>query len=147
MKEQLKKKQAIEKQTVAYSEFDLDDALAIEPALVAEIKSKGMVHRWINGAKFKANFGFDSRRWVPYKRESQGNSAFGFTDSEGFTRRGDLILAVRSEGINAAHKAKIAHKNSNLAANQNKRAADEIRQQMVDANIKSAKISEGYDEN
>lgn len=147
MKTPIKNKQTAEKQAIAFSEFDLDDALAIEPTLLAEIKAKGLVHRWINSAKFKNNFGFDARRWAPYKRESKGSESFGFTDSEGYTRRGDLILAVRSTEINAAHKAKIQRKNSNLAATQSKEAASELRQRMKDAGIKGAKIFEGYEEN
>ncbi len=147
MKTPLKTKQTIEKQSVAFSEFDLEDSLAVEPQLLAEIKAKGQVHRWINGAKFKSNFGFDARRWVPYKRESKGTDAFGFTDSEGYTRRGDLILATRSVEVNSAHRAKLDRKNKNLSAAQNKQAADELRQSMKDAGIKGAKIIEGYEEN
>lgn len=145
-KTNIKNKQVNEKAPIAAAEFDVDDQLMIDPVIKAEIEAKGLVCRWINAHKLKENYGFDARRWVPYKPESKGDSAFGFQDSEGYVRRGDLVLGVRSKEINAAHKAKIDRKNKTLSAVQNKQAADELRMRMKDAGIK-AKIYDGYDEN
>ena len=147
MKQSIKNKQAVEKASIAVSEFDMDDALIIDPKIRAEIEAKGLVCRWINGHKFKDNYGFDARRWVPYKTETGMGEAFGGKDSEGYIRRGDLILAVRTKEMNAAHKAKIDRKNKTLAAAQNKQAADELRQRMKDAGVKGVKILEGYEAN
>jgi hypothetical protein len=145
MKTKIQSKQVKEKAPI--DEFNLDDNLAVDAEVLAEIKGKGLVHRWINASKYKQNFGFDARRWQPYKRENQGNSAFGFVDSEGYTRRGDLILAVRSVELNAAHKAKIERKNMQLSAGQNKAAADQLRQHLKDSGVTSSKVYEGYEEN
>lgn len=146
MKTPIKNKQVAEKAPVA-GEFDLDDMLAIDPVIKAEIAAKGMVFRWLNSHKLKENYGFDSRRWVPYKTETSGDSVFGFKDTEGFIRRGDLILGVRSNAINEAHKAKIDRKNKTLAGAQNKQAAEELRQSLKDTGVKGAKVLEGYEEN
>lgn len=146
-KTNIKNKQVMEKAPIAAAEFDMDDQLAIDPLIKAEIEGKGLVFRWINAHKLKENFGFDSRRWIPYKPEVKGDTAYGFQDSEGYVRRGDLLLGVRSKEINAAHRAKIDRKNKGLAATQSKQAADELRSRLKDAGIKGAKIYDGYDEN
>jgi len=146
-KEKLSTKQNKEKlSTEELTQFDLEDQLAIDPDILAEIKGKNLAFRWINGVKFRENYGFDARRWIPYKSETAANSAFGFKDSEGYIRRGDLILATRPMSVNNAHKAKIQRKNETLAASQNNQAAEELRERMRDAGVK-AKIYQGFEEN
>lgn len=145
MKTSIKEKQNKEKLSNAYSEFDIEDALAIDPAVVSEIKRQGKVHRWINAKTLKDNYGYDARRWVPFKYEGKMTEAFGFTDSEGFIRRGDLVLAVRDLAVAAAHKAKLDRKNKTLAAAQDRVAADELRKKMREAKIDSL-VVDGFDE-
>lgn len=125
-----------------------DDAFSIDPALRAELESKGLAHRWINARKFKDNYGYDARRWVPYKRESKmpgGYESFGYADPEGFIRRGDLILAAQPIAIAEARKAKIAARTAALAGH-NKQAAADLKKTMKEAGL-NAKVHEGFDEN
>lgn len=147
MKASIKQKQSSEHLGIDAAEFDPDDQLAIEPELLAEIKEKGHAYRWINASKFKEAYGYDARRWVPYKRESKPTGAFGFTDPEGYTRRGDLLLATRPNEIHMAHRAKNKRKTDSLAAVQVKSAAESIRKSMQEGNVTGAKIIEGYDDN
>jgi hypothetical protein len=132
--------------------LDFDNQLAVDPSLLKEVAEKGFACRWINASKLKANYGFDSRQWSPYKRiQKPGaleNNSFGFTDPEGFVRRGDLVLAVRPMAVHNASKARIANKNRTLASNQRKTAVDSIKQVFSEGGLaKDAKVHDGYDEN
>jgi hypothetical protein len=149
----IKSKQVAQEESMEGLDFDFNDQLAIDPALKKEIETKGLVCRWINGIKYKANFGYDARRWQPYKRELSGKTGaaennFGYADPEGFVRRGDMILAVRPAAIHNAYKERIASKNKVLSASQQKEAADQLRQHARDHGMGGAlKVHEGYDEN
>jgi hypothetical protein len=129
------------------SSVDFSDALAIDPELKREIASQGLVCRWINGAKHAANYGFDARMWTPYKRKSEGkSSAYGYTDSEGFVRRGDLILAVQSTAVFNKRKEIVERRNlANKAAIGSKEAARAIRQKLKESGLssKQVKVLEG----
>jgi hypothetical protein len=124
---------------------DETDHLAIDPVVLEDIKSKNLAYRWINAVKFKDMHGFDSRRWMPYKAEigSNKNNAYGYADSEGYIRRGDMLLAVQPMHINEARKTKIANRNKTLSSMQSKQAAQELRNALGS----SGKVIEGYDEN
>lgn len=139
-------KQKQQAQQAANRPVDETDMLAVDPRILADIESKGMTCRWINAVKLKANYGFDARQWVPYKSEVKLSDSFGFTDSEGYVRRGDLVLAVQSKEIAARRKAKIEDRNRRMQNAQGRQAADQLRKSFSDAGI-DAKIHEGYDEN
>ena len=131
---------------------DFDDQLALDPRLKSEIIKKGLVFRWINGVKYKAAFGYDARQWQPYKRSETSvqleNNSFGYADSEGFIRRGDMILAVRSKALNDAEKQRNQNKINNLESNFKKKAVDGLKQSFKEAGLsESSSIIEGYDEN
>lgn len=126
------------------------DYFYVSPEIVREIKSKGMVHRWINAKKLQDNYGFDRRQWKPYKKNegaSVTSNSFGGTDSEGYIRRGDLILAVRPQAVNDRVASEIRRKNGNLQKSQQKVAAEEMRQSLKESGVAGIKVHEGYDEN
>lgn len=128
------------------TQFDDSDMLALDPSLLKELKDQNLSHRWINAKKWKDNYGFDPRMWAPYKRKSTmapGYEAFGVVDSEGYTRRGDLILATQKQEVAEKRKAKIASKNKALMGDQSKLAADSLRQDLKG----KGRVIEGYDEN
>ena len=128
--------------------FDDSDAFAIDPVLKAELDGKGLAHRWINAKTYKDNYGYDRRRWVPYKRESKapsGYESYGYADPEGFIRRGDLILAAQPQAFADNRKAKIIARTASQA-NQNKQAAAELAETLKNSGHR-AKVYEGYDEN
>lgn len=144
-------KQSALNSSVAETAFDDSDNLAIDPALKREIDGKGLVHRWINSNTLKSNYGFDPRRWSPYKREgkaSSGSESFGYTDTEGFIRRGDLILAVQSKEIATVRKNKVENRTKQLQTAVNGQAASaELRRTFREAGVQGAKVFDGYDEN
>lgn len=143
----LKEKQASTEASLEGLNFDFNNFFAIDPALKSEIEGKGMAYRWVNAIKLKANYGYDSRQWAPYKRDSQAPGMSTFSDPEGFIRRGDLILAVQPKAVNSARKAQVASRNkSQSLADRNKIQAEELRRQLRSNDIK-ADISEGYDDN
>lgn len=127
-------------------QFDETDAFAIDPSLQRELKEKNLAYRWINARRWKDNYGYDARMWAPYKRDSNmspGFEAFGMVDSEGYTRRGDMILAAQSMEIAGRRKEKIANKNKNLVNDHRKSAVDQLRKELKGA----GKVYEGYEEN
>lgn len=139
-----------EAQESSISLTDFDNQLAVDPKLVAEMEAKGLAHRWINGIKYKNNYGYDARQWQPYKAEKKvglENNFYGFTDSEGFIRRGDMVLAVRPKAVHEMAKQRNANKINNLKGNPSKKAAEDLKKTMKDAGVDGAKIYEGYDEN
>lgn len=143
----LKEKEAATASNIAQMGMDFNDFFAIDPELKKEIEGKGMVYRWVNALKLKANYGYDKRQWQAYKRDSQPAGITSFSDPEGYTRRGDLILAVQTKAVAGARKAQLDARNR--SQNQQKHAkqqADELRREMRSAGI-DADISEGYEDN
>lgn len=128
---------------------DFNDRLAIDPALKSELESKNLVWRWTNFKKLKDNHGFDPRMWAPYKRESKPTGgmfeAYGYTDPEGYIRRGDLVLAVQTQEIYNRRKADTDRRRAALNNNQ-KVAAKQLNETFAEAGVK-AKVYSGYDEN
>ena len=88
-----------------------DDFLKIDPSLKAELDAKGFGFKFIRSKKFTDDGGFNKQGYKPYKRDrvdKKDGSLFEFgTDPEGYTRRGDLILAVKPKSLIARDKAKI----------------------------------------
>jgi hypothetical protein len=131
---------------VDYDNFDFQDKLAVDPSLIKELKNKNLKYRWINAHQLTANYGFDSRMWRPYKAEkSMKSSVYGQSDSEGYIRRGDLILAVQPNEIFNKRKQIIDQRNlANKAAMGSKEAAKSLRASFKANNIKG-KIEEDSD--
>lgn len=133
----------------AISLVDMDNQLLVSPELVKEIKKKGLAYRWVNGIKLRNNHGFDPRQWTPYqvKKEVGGqNNYFGGTDSEGYIRRGDLILCVRLQRLNDAVKERNINRNKALAGEHRKATKEQLKQLQRDAGLSNSRITEGYDE-
>ena len=71
------------------SMLDLDNDLKME------LKNLDLEARFINFKDYKSK-GFHSQHWKPYKRQSKPQGGAIYTvDSEGYTVKGDLILAVK----------------------------------------------------
>ncbi len=121
-------------------------ALDLDPALQKELKEKGLKARWINAIEYKKNYGFNKSRWSPYKRESVVTASGLYDkDAEGYTRRGDLILATKTVEEHKRQRQMLNQKAS-LYKGHNAAKAEELRNFTKQAGIK-AKIIEGYDEN
>lgn len=117
-----------------------DSTFKVPEQVAAEIKEAGLVSRWINATEFKKAFGFHKNRWQPFQSKymkSLANGIFG-GDPEGYVRRGDLILAVKSKELQDKHRAFVKDRTEALAgkAKQHKAKLREIaREHGVKTNI------------
>jgi hypothetical protein len=125
--------------------YDFNDMTTIDSALKAELDSKNLEYRWVNAKKLQENYGFDPRQWTPYRSETVSKNAFSQRDSEGYVRRGDLILAVQSKEIAAKRRNVVKMKNDRNKQHL-RQSANELKDTFRRAGVK-ANISEGYDEN
>lgn len=135
------------KKPVDLSREDKDPSFFDVPKVILEeLKSKGLEHRWINGIKYQRDYGYHKNQWTAYKSEkklTQGSLDFGVgVDTEGYVRRGDMILAVRTTELGDKHRARIDKKNKALQRF-TKQAAEDLRQQTKGL----GQVFEGYDEN
>lgn len=127
---------------------DEQNILSLDPELRAELEGKGLVGRWVNAKDYQANFGYHRTGWRAYKREAsapRGSLDFDYgTDAEGYVRRRDLILGVKTVESHARHRKTIDAKNRQLRS-----PAKAARKQIQDyANAQGVKsdVSEGYDD-
>lgn len=130
--------------------MDHTDYFFVDAGVKRDIEKQGMVCRWINAKKLQENYGFDRRQWKPYKKATDSiasSNSFGGTDSEGFVRRGDLILAVRPKALQDKYSEQISNKNKSLQKVHQKQAAAEIKQKLQESGTRGIKVLEGYDEN
>lgn len=118
--------------------------LMVSNELHQEITAKKLVYRWINASEFKRNFGSHKAYWVPYKTSIKDLSDEFGRDENGYVRRGDSILAVRSIEKDNQHKALLKNRNENYS-NYQKQKAQELRAAAREAGV-NTKISEGYED-
>jgi hypothetical protein len=130
----------------------LDDifgnTLSVDPAVAASIEKKGLEYRFISAAKLQANAGYHHRAWRAIKlKDIEGFSgdAFG-SDPDGYYRRGDLVLAVRSKELGDKHRTFLKQENArNNARLANKKHAQEMREYVKDNNLEEGMtVHEGY---
>lgn len=149
MKKGLVKKPSISEASVSSDMAGFSEnasILDIDPQIKEELAEKGLSYRWINANKFIAQHGFHRTGWKPYqteKRERKGALDFGMgVDPEGYIRRGDLVLAVKPEEMQARHRQRLKLKND-LYRGFNKQAADQLRE--LTRGI--GQVYEGYEAN
>ena len=119
--------------------------LDVPPDLAKELKDSGLSYRWINAKEFQKNFGFHHSGWQPYKRKQTSakvDSLYG-GDVEGYVRRGDLVLAVKTNEEQEKHKMGLAYK-ANLYAGLNKKQAAQLAEAARQAGVKT-KVSDSYE--
>lgn len=110
-------------------------------------EEQGLVLRWINAVKFQSNGGYHKDYWVPFNfKEAKLELGLVLGAQDGFIRRGDTILGVRSKEIDAAYRASVKRKNARYnAAVSDQSAAEELKSVMRESGIKGRVVS-GYDE-
>lgn len=78
-----------------------------------ELEAKGLVGRFINVKEMERFGGVHPKGWRPYKRTSVENSEYAAIfgkDPDGYIRRGDVILGVKTKEEVARHKAYLAQR-------------------------------------
>ena len=127
------------------------DFFKIDPALKKELDAKGYGFKFIRAKKFVDDGGFHKQEYKPYKRDKvtqKDGSAFEFgLDPEGYTRRGDLILAVKPKAMIAKAKAIIQARTDSYSniKQQNEADKESISKTLRDAGG-NVKITAGSDE-
>lgn len=124
------------------------DQLKIDDELIEEMTKKGFEWRFINALDFQKK-GFNKSQWTPYKRDkteptSSQSKIFG-SDPDGFIKRGDLILAVKSSEKAQAHRAFLDQRSQQLSKAVGSYGADELKKAFRDAGV-NAKVLTGYDD-
>lgn len=125
------------------------DKFKLDEALINELDEAGLACRFINFKQYRDNYGVHKSGWVAYKRKSKDPSPAGElfgNDPDGYVRRGDMILAVKTKEATERHKQFLKQRSTTLQANYNKEKAQELRKLMRDSGVK-AEIHEGFDEN
>ena len=145
-----KKVKNVKKEASPFNPNELyNSALDIPNDLRSELDSNNLHGKWINAIEFKRNFGFNRSGWTPYKAEKLSKAASADSlyggDPEGYVRRGDLVLAVKTKEEAAKQKRHLKQK-AGLYKNFNKLKAEEMKQSAREAGV-DAKVFEGYDEN
>jgi len=144
-------KESIEKKGVEKSSHKVEkksfegffkNRLRVPTAILEELERKGMDHRWINYSDYIKNGYFHKSHWEPYKPAGNVDDKQFGKDVNGYIRRGDLILGIRSKEVTAAHKEFLANKNR-IYKNYAKTAANKLRSDLRG----KGKVYEGYDDN
>lgn len=101
-----------EKQEKQYEQRDINpgfslDPMALDAGLQKELADKGFVGRFINIKQLEKNGGYHAKGWRPYKRDKINEDISGIfgRDPDNYVRRGDLILAVKTQEEVDSHKA------------------------------------------
>lgn len=131
---------------------DNSDLFAIPSELQSELEEGGFVWRFVNARKYAENYGQHRSGWRVYKRDlsklKKGQGALDFVhgcDPEGYVRRLDMVLAVKSKEEGDKHR----RKKQLLTALQTD--VTEMQANAMEETIKksgiNAKVSKGYDSN
>lgn len=139
----MKKKGADDISGQNYDEF-FENRFLVPKAIKDELEAKGLDCRFINYKKYVDEGHFHRSHWKPYKCDSTSKDQFG-QDINGYIRRGDTILAVRTKDVSARAKTFLKKRNDRYK-NFNKLAAEELRSKAREAGV-NVKVHEGYEEN
>ena len=91
--------------------------LQLDPELKKELEEQGLVPRWMSVKLLEQNGGFHKRGWRPYKRISKDNTPFSELfgkNADGYVRRNDMILGVKTKEEVEAHKRYLAQENDRV---------------------------------
>jgi hypothetical protein len=114
------------------------------------LEAKGYVGRFVSIKTLEAYGGQHPRGWRPYKREqNQSSTDFFFgKDPDGYTRRGDLVLAVKTKEDVTRHRALLEQEAKALSVSRlSKRRNEEFKQFVKDAGMNDyVSVKDGYDD-
>lgn len=131
------------------------NTLGLDPDMVKTLEAKHLAYRFINYKKFVDMGGVNEGYWVPVSRKNLkewgydkiGTQDFIFgSDTDGYIRRGDLVLAVRSQDLNEKHKAYLKQEaNARSGRKMQKTHAEELRD-LVKSSGLGGNVHEGYED-
>lgn len=121
------------------------NALELSNEIRAELKRKGLVPRWISYKKLVENQGFHPKGWTAYKRSKEDMEKSGTiesstflngSDPDGYIRRGESILAVKTVAKAEEHRNWLAMR-AQKQKSHSEIAAEELRATARSAGMKS----------
>jgi hypothetical protein len=131
--------------------INMDDifgnALGIDAEVAKAIEASGQVYRFINVKRLQDMGGYHPQGWRPWKpspeqrAKMEGQSLLFGSDPDGFVRRGDCVLAVRSKELNEKHKSYLRQEVARTE-NVTKTAAQQMRE-FVRSNGLDMRVQEG----
>ena len=93
---------------VVMSDDIFGNRLALPAELKKELKEQGLEPRWINFKKFVDNQGYHEKGWKAYTRKKsdtmETSSFLNGSDPDGYIRRGEAILAVKTTAEAERHR-------------------------------------------
>lgn len=102
--------------------------LALTPELKQELAKQGFEGRWVNYKKLLDNQGHHEKGWVAYKRQKsdtmEASTFLNGTDPDGYIRRGDSILAVKTVDQAERHRQFLRSKAERQQAYTKEKAAE-----------------------
>lgn len=115
--------------------------LSIPKELKEELTAKGLEWRFINYKELVAEQGYHKWGWTPYKPEKTDKinkeEFFLGKDPDGYFRRKELVLAVRSTAAGNKHRELLEVKRHRLNKAVNKQYGEELNQFAKDAGLKT----------
>jgi len=116
--------------------------LSVPEDIQKELDKLGLVARWINSGVLYEMNGYHAKGWVPFKWTSaDGGSGFKFgNDPDGIVRRGDCILAVKTEDKVQQHRQYLAARSD--ISNVRKQTSAEFKREAG----KNVRVLDGYDD-
>jgi hypothetical protein len=144
------KRPIAEKSAAGFGDLDFGNNMRLSPEILNEIKEQHLAHRFVDARQLEKYGNTHKNGWVPYKvkaREATNDiqaMQLGVSP-DGFVRRGTLVLAVRSEQIDAQHRAMIVKRNA-VQQEVQAQQAGALREMARAAGLKKDIVSEGYDE-
>lgn len=119
------------------------DKFAITKNQREYLEANGLAHRFIQEKQYLLANNFHRTGWTVISDVDMPGA-----NADGVVRIGDLVLAVKTQENQAAHRSALKKK-SDRYSNQkeaNKKAAEELKQRMAEARL-SGQIHVGYEEN
>lgn len=134
----ISEKQESQKKSQVDPGFSLDP-MSLDAELAKEIESKGFVGRFISVKQLERNGGRHNKGWRPYKRDKISTELSGIfgRDPDNYVRRGDLILAVKTQEEVNSHKAYLRQEADASSVNNSIKRQKEQLKQAIRSNGKS----------
>lgn len=122
--------------------------LAVPAGVQKELASKGLEGRWVSYKQMIDNRGYHEKGWVVYKQEKSDTmdpgTFLGGADPDGYIRRGDAILAVRTVAKSDQHREWLKQRANRLKGH-HQTAAEELRATARGAGLNS-NVDDRFDE-
>jgi hypothetical protein len=123
--------------------------LGLDPAIKEKIEAQGLDCRFISVKHLQDMGGTHQNGWRPIKMKDVCDNMDGHTklfgaDPDGFIRRGDLVLGVRSKELGERHKQYLAQEAERVSLKKLQRAhKEELRRALRETN---EQVVDGFDE-